>query len=124
MRFRVILLGLAVFLLAGEQYARAQATLVTSSQSTALTRQGHTEVVGRVQINVATGRTVPGPLLVRYSPFIITNSLATGITVTGTGGLSGVSATLDLSQNALILVIPPGGANGDSLLIEGVRVSA
>src|SRR5437867_3599718 len=115
--------GPAMLLLVSALPLWAQANFTVSSTSTAIVAQGYTGLVGKIELKVVTGTTSATPLIVRYAPFPITNSLDTGIIVAATGGLSSVTVSLDRANNSLILNIPAGGLSTDTLTIDGVRVS-
>src|SRR5439155_12841408 len=111
--------------------AQAQATFSVSSNPNEVTHYGVTEVMGRVRLEMTGGTTQGSTITITYLGINITNTAATGITVTATGVLAG---NVTLSQvvptsgtgGQVILSITAGAtfsgsANADTITVDGVR---
>ncbi len=101
-----------------------QALFTVGSSSATAADIGHTELTGSLTLTVVAGFTNASSILASYSA-PITNNSAADISVSGTGGLSGIdpSPVFEPAQNAIILNVPAGGTIGDRILVSGVRVA-
>jgi hypothetical protein len=114
--------GICVFCLSAAPVFGQAVFAVSSSQRTAAD-VGVTELTGQIAIVVQSGTTVSAPLQIQYSAQI-TNSLATDITVSGTGNLGGVPhATFAGDGTSIIINVPAGGTTPNRITIQGVRVA-
>jgi hypothetical protein len=104
-------------------FAQAQATLAVSVSSATLTKIGYTELVGTVSLAVNSGTTVAGIVEVFLPNTVFSD--ASGVTVSGTGGLAAATIAAVVPSNGVVDVnIPAGAGAGASLTISGIRVSA
>ncbi len=106
--------------------ARAQAIFDLSANQATLTKTGHAELLGEITITVVSGTSAAGTVEVSIAPTRLTNDATSGITVTfnGIGWTAGPSVPNVFPDSGLVVVtIPAGGTAGDSVVIEGLRVS-
>lgn len=117
----------AVMFLALSAAAFAQATFsVGSTPVTAVINTGITEKTGDITFVLPTQNTTTaaGTITVYYSGVPITNGIATGISVVGTGTLSTAAInTVNASTGTIVISVPAGGASGDVITLTGVRVA-
>jgi hypothetical protein len=100
-----------------------QAIFSLASSPTSGADIGAAELTGQVTFSINSGTSAAAPFILQYSA-MITNNSATEIRVTGTGGLAGIAAHPTLQGTDSILInIPAGGAAGDRIQIQGVRVA-
>ena len=106
--------------------ARAQAVFGLSGNQAIVTKTGHTELLGEITISVVSGTSVAGTVEVNIAPTRLTNDAASGVTVTfsGVGWAPGPSVPTVFADSGLVVVdIPAGGTAGDTLVVEGMRIS-
>jgi len=121
--FTVLLLAIVFGF--GQGSANAQATFQVSGTATAITKTGHTELVGTVTFTVASGTTQAGTIEFFIPNVQITNSASSGIQLTGTGGLVSATIASVVPDNGIVIVnIPAGAGPGASTTLSGVRISA
>jgi hypothetical protein len=105
--------------------AQAQATLQVSSTTSVLTKTGHTELLGSVTFTVSSGTTVNGRIEVFLPNITLTNTVASGITLTGTGGLATATIANVVGDSGIIIInTPPGAGLGSTVTLSGIRISA
>ena len=114
--------GLAVLAL-WPPAARADSLFTVSSSPTLAVESGVAELTGSFMLTLSGGVTEPGRVQVFLSPSVtITNSLATGLQLTGTGDLTGARIdSVSPSPGYLTITIPEGAVVG-SLTVSGLRV--
>ncbi len=99
-----------------------QATFGVGSSSIVGADIGVTELTAPIIMGIASGLSVEAGFVVQYSAHLM-NSPSSGITVTGTGGLAGVTAAAMAGSDSILINVPGGGAPGDSITIAGARVA-
>jgi hypothetical protein len=100
-----------------------QAVFSLASSPTSGADIGAAELTGQVVFAVTSGTSSAAAFILQYSA-MITNNSATEILVTGTGGLAGIASHPTFEGTDSILInVPAGGAAGDQIRIQGVRVA-
>jgi hypothetical protein len=102
--------------------AQAQAIFGVSAASTVLSKTGYTELVGPVTFTVASGTTTSGTLEF-FLPNVAFSSSA-GISLSGTGGLTGATIAGIAGDSGVVSInVPAGGGPGSTITLSGVRIS-
>ena len=101
---------------------RAQVFQV-SSTSVTVTDTALTALAGGLGFPLASGSTGTGSIFVIYNGAAISNTGSSGISVTGTGGLSAAAlADVDQSAGKITISVPAGGTAGNQIVLNGVRL--
>lgn len=133
---KLAVLGVCALLMLGfsmmtSSTAYAQATFTVSTNPNEVVHYGVTEVMGRVRLEMTGGTTQGSTVTVTYQGVTIKNTVATGITVVGSGALAGLVTVNQVVASSgtggqVILSVAAGGAFGglpnvDLITIDGVR---
>jgi hypothetical protein len=112
---------LLIFLSLSE--AQAQGTLQVSASASTVAKTGQTESAGPVTVTVVSGTTVAGTIDVSFPSVTFTNSAASGITLTGTGGFAAATFVAIPASGIVSITVPGGATAGSSVTLSGVRIS-
>jgi hypothetical protein len=105
------------------QSAQAQATFSVAGAASTMTKIGYAELAGPVTFTVVSGTTAAGTI--EFFLPNVTLTATSGITVTGSGGLTTASLGAVVPEGGVIdISIPSGATAGSSVTLSGVRVSA